>query len=371
MRLRLSSFLILMSVFVLVSGQLYGQSAGVVPKMPKNPKDQMLLAAKVNGLGQEGAKPWHLKASYQTFDADGNPKGQGTFEEWWAAPDKYKVSFSDPGFHQVLYRNSKKTWITGDTGVPPFPEWMIWHVLNHPLPKAEALKHWSYLRSKRKFGSVSLNCILPAGHPENQDLPAYMDHIEMHQYEGIGNGGFGDGDLAMACLDPKSPMLRLEAFETGWLDVLFNQVVEANGYYSAKQIDVKNNDVSIAQAHVESVEFPGTISDEEIAPPSSAKILLNDYSGKVNVGLRVRGKDGGGIFYPPLAKKARIQGLVIVEGTITKSGVLSNLRVMSGPAIFRNSVIEQLKSWRYKPTRLDGRPVAVQTLVDVVFKLGN
>ena len=339
-------------------------------KMPKHPKDQLILAAKVNGLGAAGMNPWHLKASYQMFDADGQPKGQGTFEEWWAGPKKYKISYADPDFHQVLYRNGMKTWTIGDAGVPPFPEWMVWRAFNHPLPKVDLVKDRSFLHFKRKFGSVRLICIQPSDALSDQPVGAGQAAIEIHQYDGIGDGGFANADLSMVCLDPKSPMVRLEALEVGWLNILFNQVVEASGHYLAEQIDVKNADVSVVQAHVESVEFPAAIPDAELAPPANAAPLLTEDSGKVDLGLRVLDKDNGQILYPSEAEKAHIQGLAIVEGTITTTGTISNLKLISGTPILGNSALESVKTWRFKPTRLDGRPVEVHTLVDISYRLG-
>jgi hypothetical protein len=103
-----------------------GAAAGVsVPSMPKDPKDLMLLAAGVNGLGGADVKPWHLKANYQTFDADGKPKDQGVFEEWWVGPEKYKVSYSSASFNQTLYQNGDTKLITGDKGWIPTPEEMV------------------------------------------------------------------------------------------------------------------------------------------------------------------------------------------------------------------------------------------------------
>ncbi len=48
-------------------------------------------------------KPWHLIATYQTFDDQGKPKDHGNFEEWWAGPDRYKLSYVSSGFNQVEF----------------------------------------------------------------------------------------------------------------------------------------------------------------------------------------------------------------------------------------------------------------------------
>lgn len=138
---RLVLFLFVACALVVVEGQAFGQNQ--VPAMPKHPKDILLLAARMNGLGAADMKPWHLKAAYEVYDADGNPKYQGSYEEWWAAPDKYKVSFSDPGFHQVEYVDGGKLMITGDA-IFPFVRGEVESELTHPLPPAYALENGEY-----------------------------------------------------------------------------------------------------------------------------------------------------------------------------------------------------------------------------------
>jgi len=75
--------------------------------------------------------------------------------------------------------------------------------------------------------------------------------------------------------------------------------------------------------------------------------------------------------YPPIAKSARIQGTVVIQATISKSGAVENTRVVSGPTMLRQSALDAVRSWRYRPYLLDGQPVEVDTTVNVVFNLGN
>jgi len=103
-----------------------------------------MLASQVNGLGAASMKPWHLKAAYEVYDVDGNPKYQGTYEEWWAAPDKYKSSFSDPGFHQVEYVDGTRVMISGDV-TRPLIENLIGLELKFPMPPAAVPSNAQYL----------------------------------------------------------------------------------------------------------------------------------------------------------------------------------------------------------------------------------
>jgi periplasmic protein TonB len=75
--------------------------------------------------------------------------------------------------------------------------------------------------------------------------------------------------------------------------------------------------------------------------------------------------------YPAIAKAARIQGTVVLAATISKSGSIENLRVISGPPMLVQSALDAVRSWRYKPYLLNDTPVEVETTVNVVFNLGG
>jgi len=75
--------------------------------------------------------------------------------------------------------------------------------------------------------------------------------------------------------------------------------------------------------------------------------------------------------YPTIAKAAGVEGTVEMQATISKTGTIENLRVISGNAMLQQAAIEAVKTWRYRPYLLNGQPVEVETTVDVIFKLGR
>jgi TonB family protein len=75
--------------------------------------------------------------------------------------------------------------------------------------------------------------------------------------------------------------------------------------------------------------------------------------------------------YPPDAKKARIQGTVVLEALIGKDGNIENLRVLSGPNQLQQSSLDAVRFWTYKPYLLNGDPIEVKTTVNVVYSLGK
>ena len=73
--------------------------------------------------------------------------------------------------------------------------------------------------------------------------------------------------------------------------------------------------------------------------------------------------------YPPLAREARIQGVVVLTAIIDKNGNIQNLRLVSGHPMLTPAAINVVKQWRYKPYLLNGQPVEVETTVTVTFQL--
>lgn len=75
--------------------------------------------------------------------------------------------------------------------------------------------------------------------------------------------------------------------------------------------------------------------------------------------------------YPPEAKKKRVQGTVVIDALIDQEGKVGHLNVVSGPEMLRQSSLDAVKTWVYKPYLLNGEPVAVETTINVVYSLGD
>jgi protein TonB len=75
--------------------------------------------------------------------------------------------------------------------------------------------------------------------------------------------------------------------------------------------------------------------------------------------------------YPPIARAARVQGTVVLQASISKTGAIENLHVVSGPAMLQQAALDAVRSWRYKPYLLNNEPVEVETQVNVIFTLGG
>jgi len=75
--------------------------------------------------------------------------------------------------------------------------------------------------------------------------------------------------------------------------------------------------------------------------------------------------------YPPLARNARISGVVRLIGIIAKDGTIRNLQVISGHPLLTRAALDAVSQWIYKPTLLSGEPVEVICPIDVNFTLNQ
>jgi len=75
--------------------------------------------------------------------------------------------------------------------------------------------------------------------------------------------------------------------------------------------------------------------------------------------------------YPRNALTMHMEGAVELTATISKTGVITAVKVVSGEQLLTKAAVDAVKQWKYKPYLLNGEPVEIQTQVTINFKLPN
>jgi len=75
--------------------------------------------------------------------------------------------------------------------------------------------------------------------------------------------------------------------------------------------------------------------------------------------------------YPAAAREARVTGEVALQATISETGTVKSLRVVTGHPLLNEASMEAVRHWRYSPTVLNGQPAEIMTTITVNFSLGN
>jgi protein TonB len=108
----------------------------------------------------------------------------------------------------------------------------------------------------------------------------------------------------------------------------------------------------------------GVVGDLEAAAPPPAPVVR--VGGVIREPRKVKEVAPA---YPNIAKRARIQGVVILECQLNPQGRVETVRVLRGVPTLDASAIEAVRQWVYTPTLVNGVPVSVVLTVTVNFVL--
>jgi protein TonB len=116
-----------------------------------------------------------------------------------------------------------------------------------------------------------------------------------------------------------------------------------------------------------------------IAPPNTAgvaSILSGPVPAPALGGLKVsQGVTGGKQLlrvqplYPQAARTMRVTGTVVVRARISRNGTVTQVEVVSGPALLRSAAADAVRRWKYEPFQLNGQPIENDINVQVRFDL--
>ncbi|MGA2635813.1 MAG: energy transducer TonB [Terracidiphilus sp.] len=330
--------------------------SSVAATMPSDPKELMLLAAKINGLTGDDVKPWHLKVSFTVFDGWGNASNKGTFEEFWASAHKYKTAYTSKTFSQTDYGTEHGALRTGTQYSAPILLTQISNEFVSPLPVDEKLiEHLTFDLQKRKVVGNKCQCLTITGSTDST-LP--------HTFTG-----------PTYCLDLNIPLLRISMRGGEMFQIVHKGDVSFQGRNLPLDLEGNRSLSTVGgapafRAHLESVDALKSFNESDFTPPADAipaPIQVRIDSTKAQ---EQRLKQSAPI-YPPIAQAARVEGTVVLKAIIGTNGRVIDLSIISGPAMLQQAARDAVQTWTYKPYLLNGEPAEVNTTINVVFAPGS
>jgi len=327
--------------------------AAPITPMPSNSAEILKLAARMNGLNSPDIQPWHIKVHYDAFDSDGNKKNSGSYEEFWISATKYKRSYVSNSFNQTDFATEHGLYRAGNQEWPGLLEGKIRPVVLEPVPANIRIHDFKLKRSNQSFGSLKLQCIILE--PQNSQsfhVVGYPDNARFVHY----------------CLGQQQPVLRFYSQGAGAFDTLYNDIVEFQGRYLARDISVTNEGKPFLTVHVETIEKLTLIPDlspssNAIGPITTVKMDIAALQGYIVNRAFPR--------YPENARLEGIQGEVVVKFTVGKDGKVVSTEAVSGPLLLRDAATDCVRQWRFNPFLLIGQPVEVESTAKIIFTLGG
>lgn len=106
-----------------------------------------------------------------------------------------------------------------------------------------------------------------------------------------------------------------------------------------------------------------TASTPKIAIPSRVRISSGVAAGFVIKKVAP--------IYPDDARRAYIQGTVMLRVIISTEGDIVDLELLDGPIELAGSAVAAVRQWKYKPYLLAGRSITVETQIQVNYQLSR
>lgn len=304
---------------------------------------QQLEAARLaNGIDMQNGTPWHLKATYTLYDDAGKATDTGTVEQWWASADQQRISVQGQTNNYDDYIRNNSVEETGTIAADNFRLESALSEISTPVLEWE-IPYPIYREQDTALKTLQLRCLMLGS-----------------------NHGFVH---AGTCLAGDTPIVRINIEEHN--QVLFDQISSFHGRSVAHFVRVLNEHALTAELHVQTLEDWNPVDSSILTPAANAKLhpkTVVTLSAGVAAGILAYKEPPR---YPSAAKEARVQGTVVVHAVIGKDGRPKDLKIVSGPPQLQDSSLEAIKQWRYRPYRLGGNPVEVETIVNVIYTLGS
>jgi TonB family protein len=143
-------------------------------------------------------------------------------------------------------------------------------------------------------------------------------------------------------------------------------------WHSARAMNPKLTSAELAaygpvgEALLEAVEKENRSSKSDREARDARTETAQQTGKRVSVPVKTRGEVPG---YPHALRTACTQGVVQVESIIDQEGFVTAPAPLSSPSpILTLAALEALRTWRFKPASIEGRPVDVYYTLSLTFK---
>lgn len=314
-------------------GQTSAPQSATIQPLPKDPVALLKLAWDQNGLHGSDLKPWHVRATWTEVDQKGNATNAGTWEEWWAGENKYKISYTSDNFRQILYVTDRGTFVTGNTDAPSWNFELIEEAVTAPIPDPQYVSHSLWREKKQKRGAAEITWVR------------------------------ADSDVRY-CFADELPIMRI--YISNAEERTTESLMRFQGRYLARKVRVEQTGLPEIDITLDQVEtIPSTI-DVNFAPPQDAvaaqSVLVPSYVLTRRPFLRKP------VEFPAIPESWYGIHVVWLDVTIRANGDVGDVNALSGPPALEKQAMESVRARQYEPYLLAGTPVTVRTRINFIYQ---
>lgn len=162
------------------------------------------------------------------------------------------------------------------------------------------------------------------------------------------------------------------------------------GFSSLQKVTTPLAQLIEAEGSTQPTEPTGPTGANPLIPASLYRSphLLSFYGGTTHAGMTPANWSTGPIMipeetsrallthqvlpsYPLEALRAGLQGTVVIQALVGRDGAVEDLKLVQGYFALGNAAIAAVKQWRFRPYRLNGEIVEMQTMLTLTFPINS
>jgi len=136
------------------------------------------------------------------------------------------------------------------------------------------------------------------------------------------------------------------------------------GNASSPERQSGSGDDSQPALHDQGVPLSPSLSTDS-APPAA----VVPHPKRIRVSSDVAARGLAHVVEPAYSPDVGITGTVVLHAIISREGEVTQLELVSGQPVLAQWAIDAARQWRYKPLKINGEPIQVDTTINVVFAL--
>jgi hypothetical protein len=308
----------------------------------------------ITRLDDPALKPWYMKVNFQLFDAAGKPGEQGTFEEWWAGPSLYKRTVTSPSYTATLIVNKDGKFRTSGAVETPYLLDMLEQQLVHPISPASEMTGLTPQAMKSTPGGP--DCIMYSRAVRGIPFPP-------------------PGVFPTFCMAPGKDILVV-SYDNGIFQVQRGAMGGFQGRVVAVDVKIQLNiqgrisvdHLDALSSHMVAMKM-APLTDADFAVPSTGMEPVNDAPLQVGYGKLkpvqpnlINATIPEHVEPKVLGDNAQVQTVYGTDGQVRWMRVIN----AADPRLAA-SAINAVLHWTIKPYLVNGKPVEVETTVEVPF----
>jgi TonB family protein len=243
------------------------------------------------------------------------------------------------------------------------------HVISGPpeLRRAvlESVLQWHFAHdSANGTRLVTVQFQLPAAENVRPPAPDFRPAVVVSQPAPFGPLGRTVKSIEILGLPPEARTELLARLPVRAGEVLSTELAESTGRVVREFDEHLNMGLSVTPAGETVIQIVAPGYTQSLQQPATSSRIQGDFNIQ-----QAKLRSSVPPVYPPLAKQARIQGMVKLGATLAKDGTVQNLMVISGHPLLVPAALDAVKHWVYEPTVVNGTPTDVKTEIEVSFSL--